>query len=182
MTNRLAKSLPPATKPKYYAFPPLVEGPLTIGIERFSDMLDDIAPLHEAHYQETEVEYLEAEFDPNYEHYISMEADGRFVVFTVRMGVQMVGYLQYYVFRDLHARGLLTAREDAFFLHPLVRGKRLAPRILAYAEDALHALGCNHVGMTSKAPVGAPDIGPFLESRGYKRVAVYYAKDLESES
>lgn len=180
MTNRLAKSLPPATKPKYYALPPLVEGQVAIGIERFDNMLDDIAPLHEAHFHETEVGYLDRDFDPNYESYINMEKDGRWVSFTVRMGLQMVGYLHYYVFRDLHTQGMVVAREDAFYLHPLVRGKKLAPKLLAYAEDALKALGCSHIGMTSKAPVGGPDIGPFLQRRGYRPVAVYYAKDLES--
>jgi GNAT superfamily N-acetyltransferase len=154
---------------------------VTIGIERFSNMLPEIAPLHEAHYLETEAEYLDTPYEPNYQSYVSMEEDGRFVCFTVRMGWQMVGYLQYYVFRDQHSRRMLQAREDAFYLHPLVRGKKIAPQVLAYAEDALRALGCRYVGMTSKAPVGAPDIGPFLESRSYRPIAVYYVKDLESK-
>ena len=131
------------------------------------------------HYEETETKYLDHDYNPNYPSYMDMEKDGRFVCFTCRIGLKMVGYLQYYVFRDQHSQQVLQAREDAFFLHPLVRGQKIAPKFLAYAEDALRALGCHYVGMTSKAPIGAPDIGPFLEGRGYEPVAVYYAKKLE---
>ena len=166
--------------PRYYSYPPRTVGQITFGIERFSNILAEVAPLHLLHYNETEVEYLDHPYNPNYDSYIAMEEDGRFVQFTCRIGLKVVGYLQYYIFRDQHTQQALQAREDAFFLHPLVRGQKIAPQFLAYAEDALRALGCHYVGMTSKAPVGAPDIGPFLESRGYKPVAVYYAKKLES--
>lgn len=166
--------------PRYYGLPPQVIGNIAFGVEKFADMLKEIAPLHKIHYMETEAEYLDHDYDPNYQSYMDLEKDGRFVCFTCRMGLQLVGYLQYYVFRDQHSQQVYQAREDAFFLHPLVRGKKIAPEFLAYAEDALRALGCHYVGMTSKAPVGAPDIGPFLQRRGYRPIAVYYAKKLES--
>ena len=167
--------------PKYYSFPPRFVGDIVFGIEKFADMLEEVAPLHRDHYSETEEEYLDHDYHPNYRSYIDMEKDGRFVCFTCRSRLKMVGYLQYYVFRDMHSQHVLQAREDAFYLHPLVRGHKIAPQFLAYAEDALRALGCQYVGMTSKAPVGAPDIGPFLEKREYRPVAVYYVKKLESK-
>jgi len=166
--------------PKYYCIPPVIKGNVAIGLEKFSDMLDQVGPLHILHYEETETEYLDDEFNPNYQAYMDMEKDGRFVCFTLRLGWKMVAYLQYYVFRDMHTQRVLNAREDAFFVHPLMRGQKIAPQLLAYAEDALKALGCRYVGMTSKAPVGAPDIGPFLERRNYRPIAVYYAKKLET--
>ena len=170
----------PVNMPKYYAVPQKVQGGVAIGIEHFSDMLDQIGPLHQLHYNETETEYLDDPFDPNYQAYMDMEKDGRFVCFTLRLGWKMVAYLQYYVFRDMHSQRVLHAREDAFFVHPLVRGQKIAPQLLAYAEDALQTLGCRYVGMTSKALIGAPDIGPFLERRGYRPIAVYHAKKLET--
>ncbi len=168
-----------AKMPKYYVVPPKIQGNVAIGIERFSDMLDQVGPLHLEHYNETETEYLDDEFDPNYQAYMDMEKDGRFVCFTVRLGWKMVAYLQYYVFRDMHTQRVLNAREDALYVHPLFRGQKIAPQLLAYAEDALKTLGCRYIGMTSKAPIGAPDIGPFLERRGYRPIAMYYAKKLE---
>ena len=164
---------------RYFGYPPLMAKNAAFGIEKFRYMLDEIRPLHKAHYNETETTYLDSKFDPDYEQYIALERDKKFICFTCRIRSRMAGYLQYYLFNDLHAQSMYQAREDAFFLHPLVRNKKIAPVMLAYAEKCLQALGCQYVGMTSKAPVGAPDIGPFLQKREYRPVAVYYAKKLK---
>lgn len=169
----------PVKMPTYHLFSPHVKGSLAMGVEKFSDMLDQIGPLHRMHYEETEAVYLDQPFNPDYQSYMDMEVDSRFICFTLRLGWEIVAYLQYYIFRDLHTKCVLNAREDAFFVHPSARGQKVGPTLLAYAEDALKSLGCHYVGMTSKHPVGAPDIGPFLERRGYRPVAMYYAKNLE---
>lgn len=165
---------------KYIGIPPFSVDGLTIGVERLSDMLPEIRPLHEAHYNETEVLYLDTPFTPDYDRYIALEKDAQFVVFTVRLGLEMVGYLQYYVFRDMHTSDVYQAREDALYLAKPYRGQGIAPKLLAYAESFLAHLGCRYVGMSSKAPVGGPDIGKFLESKDYRPVALFYVKDLES--
>lgn len=168
------------SEPKYYAFD--VEhrddGVTVIGHEKIKDMVDELRVLHEEHYNETEKLYLAVPFDPDYQRYAVSEAAGQFVVFTVRMAGRMVGYIQYYVFRDMHSQGIYTAREDALFLTKAVRGAGLAPALLRYAERCLKQLGCRYVGMSSKAPAGGPDIGAFLERKGYRAVATYYVKDM----
>ncbi len=163
---------------KYYAFAPHKSGEATFGLERLADIEDEIRPLHEAHYNETETTYLDTPFSPSYDRYKASEEAGQFILFTARMGSTLVGYLQYYVFNDMHTQ-MKQAREDALFMHTDFRGKKLAPNLLSYAEDALRQLGCTMIGMTSKAPIGAPDLGPFLEKRGYRPVAIFYTKKLE---
>ena len=167
------------SQPKYHAFDvEHLAGDVVIGIEKIQLMEKDIRALHELHYNETETLYLEIPFDPDYQRYIASEQAGQFVVFTVRKRGCMVGYLQYYVFRDMHSQKAYTAREDALFLRKSVRGKNIAPALLRYAEHCLKQLGCRYVGMSSKAPTGGPDIGAFLERKGYRPVALYYVKDL----
>lgn len=163
---------------KYYGFQPAREGEVIYGIERLADIEDEIRPLHEAHYNETETTYLETPFSPSYDRYKASEEAAQFVLFTLRVGSTLAGYLQYYVFNDMHTQ-MKQAREDALFVSAEFRGKKLAPGMLAYAESALQQLGCTMIGMTSKAPIGAPDLGPFLEKRGYRPVAVFYTKKLE---
>lgn len=167
-----------ATTKKYYGFQPAHTGEVTYGIERLSDIEDEVRVLHEAHYNETETLYLDTPFSPSYDRYKASEEAGQFVMFTTRVGSKLAGYLQYYVFNDMHTE-MKVAREDAFYVLSDYRGKKLGPNMLAYAEDALRQLGCKKVGMSSKAPVGGPDIGPFLEGRDYKPVAIFYMKDLE---
>lgn len=166
----------PAVK-KYYGFQPARAGQATFGIERVADIEDEVRVLHEEHYNETETLYLDTEFSPSYDRYKASEEAGQFVLFTVRLGSTLAGYLQYYVFNDMHTE-MKVAREDAFFVSKPFRGKKLGPSMLSYAEDALRQLGCKKVGMSSKAPVGGPDIGPFLESVDYKPVATFFMKDL----
>lgn len=167
--------------PTYRAFEPRVVDTVVIGCERIADMEDELRALHEQHYNETETLYLSVPFDPDYERYKEVEERGQFVVFTVRILGVMVGYLQYYVFRDMHSQHTYQAREDALFLTKEHRGRNLAPMLLDFAEHCLGQLGCKYVGMSSKAPAGGPDIGRFLERKGYAPVATYYVKQLETQ-
>ena len=165
---------------KYYAFPPVSKDDVVIGIEKVSDMQDELAVLHKEHFAETEVLYRSEPIDVDYEKYKTLELEGKFVVFTARANSRMIGYLIYYIFRGTHTKTVLEAREDAFFLTKECRGNGIAPKLLAYAEDRLGDLHCKYVGMSSKAPVGGPDLDSFLKRRGYKPVAVFYRKKLES--
>ena len=165
---------------RYYGFVPAQEGEVTFGLERLAEIENELRVLHEEHYLETETTYLPTPFSPSYDRYKASEEIGQYVQFTARMGNTLVGYLQYYVFDDMHTN-IKQAREDALFVSKKFRGQKLGPGMLAYAEDALRQLGCRMIGMTSKHPIGAPDLGPFLESQGYKPVAVFYTKELESE-
>jgi GNAT superfamily N-acetyltransferase len=168
---------------KYYGFAPLeIAAGTVVGIEKISQIVDEMRELHALHYAETETLYLESPFDPDYAQWAQLEREAKFVLFTTRVDGKLVGYLQYYVYRDAHSRGSLIGREDAFFLRPEVRGQGLAPKLLKYAEDILAKLGCKYIGMSSKGPVGGPDIGPFLESRGYRPVAVFYSKKVEGSN
>ena len=164
---------------KYYGFEPATVGKATFGIERLADIEDELRVIHNEHYNETEEGYVGKPFNPSYDRYKASEEVGQFVLFTIRVDGVLAGNLQYYVFEDMHAN-MKVAREDSFFISKRFRGNKLAPGLLSYAEDALRQLGCAAVGMSSKAPVGAPDIGPFLEKRGYKAIAIYYVKKLES--
>lgn len=164
---------------KYNGFLPVQDGELTIGIEKMGDIHEELNPLHAAHYAETETLYLDTPFNPDYARYAELEKVGGFVLITARWGLEIVGYIQYYVFRDLHTQEAYNAREDAMFITAEARGRKIAPRMIEYAEHVMAGLGCDFIGMTSKGPVGGPEIGPFLESKGYRPVAMFYGKKLE---
>jgi GNAT superfamily N-acetyltransferase len=164
---------------KYYGFHPAEKSGVVFGLEKIAEIQSEIEVLYQEHFAETEKLYLEEECNMDYERYKASEAANQFVVFTARADGKLVGYLQYYVFRDMHTQAFFQAREDAFFVTKDYRGRRIAPNLLAFAEDALKHLGCKYVGMSNKAPVGGPDIGPFLEREGYKSVATFFFKKLE---
>lgn len=170
----------PTETHKYYGVTPVTDGNYTIGHEKQHEILADIDPCYRRHYEETEAVYLpNAEYNPNFSHYEQLEKAGSFILFTVREGSTLVGYLQYHVYSDLHAQGAMTAREDAFYLLPEHRGSGISPKLLAFAEHFLKKLGCIYVGMTDKSPIGGTPIGYFLQKKGYGLIAHYYVKELE---
>ena len=165
---------------KYHGPTPLtVNDGVVIGVEKFRDIWFELLALIGRHYQETEATYLSDPYDPNIMQYQAMEDAGQTAIFTMRHEGILVGYLMFNVYRGLHSREMLQAREFAWYIAPEYRGKKLAPQCLTYAEKVLSALGCTLVGMSSKAFVGGADVGPFLERCGYQPVAVYYVKKLE---
>jgi GNAT superfamily N-acetyltransferase len=165
---------------KYVGLLPVQKGEYSVGIQRLRDYRDEIAALHARHFAETEEGYLNAKFDADYDRYIASEERGDFVIFTLRENSTLIGYLQYYVFRSMHSSQQTHAKEDAFYIVPEARGRKLAPFLLETAEYFLQKLGCRYVGMTSKHPVGGSDLRNFLDSKGYKQVATYHVKELES--
>lgn len=168
-------------KPRYYGHLPRQAKGAVFGIEKLGDMLSQIIPLYEKHYVETETKYLKVPMNPRYDTWIELEALAQFVLFTVRVDGELVGYLQYYVYLDTHSRSNRVAREDAYFLREDHRGSGLAAELLAYAEDILVKLGCEYVGMSSKGPIGGPDLDGFLKRRGYRHVANFYMKPLAED-
>ena len=152
---------------KYYGFPPAQHGSLTVGCQKLAEVLDEMTPLYQQHFTETEEQYLDTKYDPNYPQYLAAEERGDFILFTVREGSTLIGYMQYYVYKWGHSKNLLHAKEEAFYILPEHRGRHFAGKVLDFTEHSKH-------------PVGGANIGPYLETRKYREVAVYYVKELES--
>jgi hypothetical protein len=141
--------------------------------------MPELGDLHRAHFAETEA-YVGAPFDPDYARYAQNDELGSLVIFTCRDRVtqRLVGYLQYFISRDLHSRKLVKATEDAFFLLPDSRKGLLAVKFLRYALKSLLALGVKVAGMSTKAPCGGPDLDPLLRRLKFKPVALFYYTNL----
>ena len=165
---------------KYYGFSAVQHGQYMIGLESIGEIIDEIRTLHQEHWDETEVLYLDRPMDPDYEMFVSYEGNRRFVLFTVRdENENLVGDLGYYLGLSTHHAGLLQAKEDFFFITKEHRGGGVAKHFLRFAEDCLTKLGVKLIGMTDKSPCGGKSLRPFLESEGYKAVALAYIKEVK---
>lgn len=143
------------------------------------DSVADIRPLHDAHYLETEKAYKHHQCKVNYDHMIACERAGTMVCFGARLAdtQRLVAYLFVYVSPSAHDSSL-NAVEDAYFIVPEHRATGLARRLLKYSEQRLKELGVDYFFMSSKKPVGGPNIGMFLESEGFKETSIQYSKAL----
>jgi GNAT superfamily N-acetyltransferase len=140
---------------------------------------DEIKPLHEAHYAETETRYKKHTVAVNYAHMGKCDDEGTMRCFGARLvdSERLVAYLFVYINHSAHDSSL-CAVEDAYYVLPEYRGSGLARRLLQYSEKRLKEMGADYFFMSSKAPVGGPNIGMFLETEGFKATAVVYSKAL----
>lgn len=144
--------------------------------ERLKDILDEIHPLHEAHFQETEKHRLGFGLDPDYDAMLASELRGRMLQFTMRTGEgKLVGNIRMYINKSLHT-GTLYASEDTYFVLPEHRQGFAALRFWQFMEDCVKAIGVREVRTDSKV---LNKVHKLNEYCGYKHVANKYIKVFE---
>ena len=167
----------------YYGFPPLLRRGFTYGHERIEDILEELRPMHSAHWAETEHSYNGGECSPDYKGLVTLEADSHMVQFTVRAEDQeLIGQLVYRIARSFHAPEHLQAIENAFYVKPEWRGVGkggVGLHLLDYAEDGLRHLGVTMFTHMDKSPMGGVDMSRTFKRRGYKPIYVGYIKTVE---
>lgn len=155
---------------------PQTSGEFVFAAERMEDILEEIKPLHQAHWKETEEHRHGLEFNPDYETFIKYERAGRCIVFTLRSGGRLMGNFALYLNKSMHTQTLF-ATEDTLFLVPEARKGRVAMRFIGYAEQALKQLGVREIDVSVKLVNKA---GRFFQMIGYKHVENGLSKILEN--
>lgn len=164
---------------RYYGWPITIYKGHTIGMEHLNDNYQEIATLHQAHWEETERGYMGGDANIDYGRACLLEAEGKLVMVTVRDGNgYLVGSVLYFLSMSLHAKDCVQAVEDVFFLSKKARSGALAIKLLNYAEQCLIDLGVTYIFHASKHPSGGKDLGKLFERRGYQPVAATYVKQL----
>lgn len=150
----------------------------TFAVEKIEDIADEVKPLHLAHWKETETHRHALALKPDYETFIRYERAGRYVLFTLRHGGNLVGNCAMYVSRSAHT-GTLMSREDTLFLLPEARKGRVASHFVTYVENSLKEIGVREICITVKTVNKA---GRFFRMLGYKHTEIGLTKTLETEN
>lgn len=144
--------------------------------ERLSDIVDEIHPLHEAHFQETEKHRLGFGLDVDYDAMLYSERRGQLIQFTMRtQDGKLVGNIRMYINKSLHT-GTLYASEDTYFVLPEYRQGFAALRFWQFMEDCVKSIGVREVRTDSKV---LNKVHKLNEYCGYKHVANKYVKVFE---
>lgn len=152
--------------------PPVSHGTYTLAVEHFDLVLQELHPLHLAHWQETERYRHGLPLNPDYAGLSELAKRGALVQFTVRHCGVLVGNLRLFIGRSMHT-GLLVANEDTLYLAPEHRGGFLVIHLLRRAEAALRAIGVREIRCNSKK-VNRSDV--LLRRLGYEEVAIQFVK------
>ena len=142
--------------------------------ERFADIIDEIHPLHEAHFQETEKHRLGFGLDVDYDAYCVYERRGELIQFTCRdvETGKLVGNIRMFVNKSLHT-GTLYATEDTYYVLPEYRRGFSALRFWQFMEDCMKTIGVREIRTDSKV---LNKVHKLNEYCGYKHVANKYIK------
>lgn len=141
-------------------------------VERLRDVLSEVSPLHAAHWQESEAFRHGLPYSPDYRSIIASEDAGNFILFTVRMEGQVVGYGQVYVSDSTHT-GTKICNEDALYLAPVARKGFLCSKFFKYIESVVTALGVREMRLSVKTN---NEIWKLWERHGYARTGYELVK------
>lgn len=143
-------------------------------VEMLRDIVDEIHPLHEKHFEETEKHRLGFGLDVDYDYMLEMERQGRLLQFTCRTRDtgRLVGNIRMYVQKSIHT-GTFYATEDTYYLLPEYRQGFAALRFWQYMEDSVRAIGVRELRTDSKVVNKVNKLNEYL---GYKHVANKYVK------
>lgn len=155
-------------------FEPEVSGSYTFHIERIADIVSEIHPLHEQHWQETEKHRHGLGLNYNYDVYALNDRRGKFLQFTIRKGGELVGYSGMNLYPSTHTQ-TLVADEDSLFLRKDCRGGRTIFRFIAYIDKCLTQIGVKEVRLSAKI-LNATD--KLLVKCGFTPVATQLVKFL----
>ncbi|HEU4854389.1 MAG TPA: GNAT family N-acetyltransferase [Nitrosospira sp.] len=147
----------------------------TLAVERIEDITEEIKPLHQSHWDETEAHRHGLPFNPDYETFIRYEQAGRYILFTLRKEGELLGNCAMYLDQSTHTRTLI-ATEDTLYLLPQARKNGTAKRFVAYIERGLKSIGTAEINITVKTVNRA---GLFFQRLGYKHVENGLTKILE---
>ncbi len=155
--------------------PPEDYGDAVINVEFLKDCLDEIKPVHAQHWAETESYRHGIALNPNYEYMCNAEAQGRFMLFTVRVAGRLVGNCMMHLSKSTHTQKWV-AEEDTIFILPEYRKGRLGIRLIRYVEDVLLNMGVTEIRVTVKE---VNEVGRLLQHLGYDHTGNQLTKILQ---
>lgn len=144
-------------------------------VEKIEDIEEEIKPLHQAHWSETEAHRHGIELKPDYDTFARYERAGRYILFTLRKDGRLLGNCTIYLTKSAHTQTLM-GKEDTLYLLPEARVGRTAAKFIDYCEQALKQLGVREVCVSVKT---ANKAGLFFQMLGYKHVENGLTKVLE---
>ena len=150
----------------------------TFSVESIEAIVDEIKPLHRAHWDETEIYRHGLPFNPDYGTFIRYERAGRYILFTVRSAGKLSGNCAMYLDKSAHTQTLI-ATEDTLYLLPEARKGRVAKRLVGYVENALQVLAVSEINISVKTVNKAER---FFRLLGYRHVENGLTKVLEVEN
>jgi len=126
---------------------------ITYHEERLTDVIDEMKPLVEKHYEEVHAYKDKVPLNPDWEKYKELDSLGMMHTTTVRDGGKLIGYCVFLVSKNLHYKDHVYAINDVLYLDESYRGTAVAFTLLALAERLLKDIGVSVMTIHMKTHV-----------------------------
>lgn len=141
--------------------------------ETFDQVIDEIKPLLEDHWQEIALNKEVIKLNPNYEMYKKLCNSGLMKIITARNDGKLIGYCICIINYNLHYKDSLTATNDIFFISKDYRKGSTGVKLFIKNEEILKSYGVQRLIMNTKIH---QDVGAIFERLGYKQTERVFGK------
>lgn len=142
--------------------------------ERTDTIRHEAVKLLQDHWNEI-AKYKDIPVEPDWAKYYRIEELGNLRVFTVRSGMDLVGYAVFFLSNNPHYASSFQATQDVLFLRKDQRGFTGA-KFIKWCDAQLKMVGVQAVYHHTKKE---QNFGPMLERMGYELVDLVYARRLD---
>lgn len=141
--------------------------------ETYDEVIDEIKPLLENHWEEIALYKDKVPFSPNYFMYKDLEEKDILDIFTARTDENvLVGYCITFTMPHIHYSTTITSTVDILYIDPLYRGKMAGLRLIKFAENQLKEKGVKILFQHIKPE---HDFSPLLKRIGYGKFEDIYS-------
>jgi GNAT superfamily N-acetyltransferase len=141
--------------------------------EGFDDVIGEIKPMLEHHYDEIALDKEHIKLNPDYDAYKTLCSSGFMRIITARDGGKLVGYCIVIIKHHLHYRDSLTAIDDIFYVDKEYRKGLTGVKLFIKTEEILKKYGVQRVIMNTKLH---HDVGAIFDRLGYKETERVFTK------
>jgi len=141
--------------------------------ETYSQVIDEIKPLLEDHWEEIALNKEVIKLNPNYEMYEKLCNSGVMRIVTARDDGKLIGYCICIIAYNLHYKDSLTATNDIFFISKDYRKGSTGVKLFIKNEEILKSYGVQRLIMNTKVH---QDVGAIFERLGYKQTERVFGK------
>lgn len=137
----------------------------------FTAILDSIKPVLAENHAETGAYNLP--FNPDYDRYLMLDADGSLAFFTARRDGKIVGFACFFLDTEIQQKEIRSATQSFVYVDKKHRG--MGYPFMKFCDDILKKQGINSVWRQSTAKL---DISKIYERMGYTFVEASYLRRL----
>lgn len=141
--------------------------------EQYNDVIDQIKPLLDDHYNEIALDKDAIKLNPDYGIYKSLCDSGTMRIITARDDAKLIGYCVCIIKYHLHYKDSLTAFNDIFYIAKEYRKGLTGVKLFIKTEEILKKYGVQRVAMNTKLH---HDVGAIFDRLGYRETERVFTK------